>query len=97
MTRAIYLDDALNTLQEGYDEAYGCREISVWAHARNRIAKLPTIEAETVKHGKWVMTFKGIEGNGLTCSACKEEIWDEYGNRETNFCPNCGAKMDKEG
>ena len=48
------------------------------------ITNAPTIEAEPVKHGEWE-TRKGIE----YCSECnKSMMW------QSNFCPNCGAKMD---
>ena len=40
-------------------------------------------------HGKWV----NISGYASECSICKtREIFPTY-----NFCPNCGAQMDKEG
>ena len=40
-----------------------------------------------VKHGKWVK-----ENNKRTCSECG---YYYFGNStDTNYCPNCGAKMD---
>lgn len=51
-----------------------------------KMDKAPTVDAEPVRHGIW------IEDCGLVqCSAC----YEEYRVR-TNYCPNCGAKMDKE-
>ena len=46
----------------------------------------PSIDA--VKHGRWkYISFLTVE-----CSECKAQIHDlEY----SNFCPNCGAKMDE--
>ncbi len=52
----------------------------------NRIDEAPTIEAEPVKHGHWV-----TRGMFDFCSCCDEMY--EYGSQ--NYCPNCGAKMDK--
>ena len=62
------------------------------------------IEAELaeVKHGKWIM-----RGGWFRCSKCDEkaELRDvggtggfshEYEQIKSNYCPNCGAKMDKE-
>lgn len=48
---------------------------------------------DAVRHGRWE------EINGyLRCSECKDvyiyEDWIEDG--KWKFCPNCGAKMDKE-
>lgn len=47
----------------------------------------PSIDA--VKHGRWkYISFLTVE-----CSECKTQIHDlEY----SNFCPNCGAKMESE-
>ena len=62
----------------------------------------PTIEAEPVKHGRWVtgseltINRKNIVTPFLYCSVCGEEAyWDTgYGQQKFNYCPNCGAKMD---
>lgn len=61
----------------------------------------PTIEAEPVRHGRWVMTCyttiskrgRVISNKKFACSECG------YGNgrRQNNYCPNCNAKMDLEG
>ena len=48
-------------------------------------------DVEPVRHGRW------INENFYThCSACgKMAIYDKYGQEfESDFCPNCGAKMD---
>ena len=59
---------------------------------RMSIADVPTIGAEPVKHGRW--EFK--HPNGWACSECGE--WglmiDNRGICKSNYCPNCGAKMD---
>ena len=51
----------------------------------------PTIEAVPVVHGKWI-PHKRMARSPLVmnyaCSVCGKD-----GN-QTNFCPNCGAKMD---
>lgn len=57
----------------------------------------PTIEAEPVRHGKWVRCFEdwrqGIEGD--ECSACGFKLYGSY-IKSLHYCPNCGAKMDLE-
>lgn len=45
-----------------------------------------------VKHGKWI-THK--HDNIIRCSVCNEEVCFAVKKREFNFCPNCGARMDK--
>ena len=48
------------------------------------------IEYAPVKHGRWIMH---PNGHG-TCSNCKKCSLDIMGGVDSNFCPNCGAKMD---
>lgn len=50
----------------------------------------PTADVVEVRHGRWKNG-----GNGLydTCSACDKEI---YLAIPMNYCPECGARMDKE-
>lgn len=45
------------------------------------------------RHGKWI-----IDGHHIRCNRCNEYICntDREGNEiPDNFCPNCGAKMEK--
>ena len=49
----------------------------------------PTVDAEPIRHGHWIDT-----GSGQECSVCGE-IQYGYDNGRY-YCPNCGAKMDKE-
>lgn len=55
------------------------------------IDNAPTVDAEPARHGKWEI----INRNEARCSECK--MIRNIGNQTGwNFCPNCGAKMDKE-
>ena len=63
-----------------------------------RIANLmPPADVQEVRHGKWEQCFEDwrnqIEGD--KCSVCG---FEHYGTsiRHYPYCPNCGAKMDKE-
>ena len=61
------------------------------------IDNAPTIEAEPVKHGEWEAHKKTVGEmmyiKGMKCSECNHT----YTIRgDWNYCPNCGAKMDKE-
>ena len=60
--------------------------------AKARVDKAPTIEAEPVRHGRW----EYVNDYQSQCTNCKELSWVDHDN-EPNYCPNCGAKMDKEG
>ena len=53
--------------------------------ARKLMEDAPTVDAVEVVHGRWkIVDFAG----SVQCSVCGE-ISDE-----SNYCPNCGAKMD---
>ena len=59
------------------------------------VEKAPTIDAEPVRHGKWIPhEDEDGERYGDNCSECGEWYVMPYG--KTNFCPHCGARMDKE-
>lgn len=47
----------------------------------NDIARFPSVDAESVRHGKWE--------HGMRCSFCKQ-----IDTAKPNYCPNCGVKMD---
>lgn len=51
-----------------------------------------SLEAELVRHGRWVMKNTcGPHTGKLHCSACDENPKSLCAER---YCPNCGAKMD---
>ena len=56
----------------------------------------PTVDAVPVVHGRWQKrTFVGVGGSipiGYRCSRCMLTF-----DAESNYCPNCGAKMDGDG
>lgn len=54
----------------------------------------PTVDAVPVVHGKWKYSFKEYLA---TCKNCSYEHYlGTYYQYATNFCPNCGARMDGE-
>ena len=63
----------------------GCRACVV-AYVIEEIEDAPAADVVEVKHGDWW----GI-GNMLMCTVCHKEFYEP-----TNYCPNCGAKMDGE-
>ena len=65
------------------------------------IEKLPTIEAEPVRHGRWISE----KCNHKPYRIKNPEKWVIYkcsvcgysnGRKQNNYCPNCWAKMDGE-
>lgn len=69
----------------------------------SRVKNYPAADVVEVRHGKWIKGRKeklyynddmsGFYDFPVTCSVCKFDITDE-GFYETDYCPNCGAKMD---
>ena len=55
-----------------------------WLLIRQLLSEQPTIDAEPVRHGKWLWL------DGVRCSECNYKL-------ETtglpSYCPNCGADM----
>ena len=57
---------------------------------RSEIEAATTVDAEPVRHGQWVSECEPH----YECSVCHH--WFHLYDR-TNYCPNCGAKMDGDG
>ena len=56
------------------------------------------VEESEVKHGEWVLLDE-CANEGVYCSVCHKKVYKkDYANQKlkSNYCPNCGAKMDKE-
>ena len=56
---------------------------------REMIDMMPTILPEPVRHGKW-REYPIADGMNQ-CSICGVLRFEE-----SNYCPNCGARMDEE-
>ena len=83
-------DPVCEAVRNAYDS--GWTDCALKVRKEQRLKASPTIEAEPVRHGRW--EFK--HPNGWACSECGE--WglmiDNRGICKSNYCPNCGAKMD---
>ena len=55
------------------------------------IKEMPTVDAVEVVHGEWgeIYTCHGERLWGYKCSRCEQD-----NPNKSNYCPNCGAKMD---
>ena len=67
------------------------------------LQNLPAADVEAVRHGRWIEDERTYPGPGLKnnlCSVCGEIAgsWKEglEPGRKWAYCPNCGARMDKE-
>ena len=70
----------------------------------SELSDILAADVAPVVHGRWedvpnqYISVAGkngsYSGNVTSCSACEEVNPNAY---KTNYCPNCGAKMDLEG
>ena len=70
------------------------------ASIKRMILNAPTIDAEPVTRGKWedkyhALNYKEMKITGTypTCNLCGHVSAGGFLTR-TNYCPNCGAKME---
>lgn len=69
------------------------------AEINSIILSIPKENVQEVRHGKWIYDGSDIGWANYKCSSCGECFVLEEGTpqeNEYNFCPHCGAKMDKE-
>ena len=99
MARYTNYDDLLKKWHDlGFDEISKIHKVNAFNHF---IKTLPTADVEEVKHGEWKMEYhetrstrgRLIRNKTFTCSNCNRR----NGRITTNYCSNCGAKMDLKG
>ena len=65
---------------------------------KKAIKKMPKgiiAEVSPVRHGRWIESDDEYVGMFLKCSVCGEDfVSREADFARTNYCPNCGARMD---
>lgn len=64
----------------------GTGSVSDIDDAIGRIEKAPAVDAEPVRHGRWIPKTYSIS----VCSVCEQSHFAHV--ESWNFCPNCGAK-----
>ena len=101
MAEYIDKDELLKDLKDKCD--YALREyywsgeyIMGFTHATDIVNKALPLNVAIVKHGQWIESKEHLylqngckEWTNFYCSEC-----DALNNSPTNYCPNCGAKMD---
>ena len=89
--RLIALDEAIakvkddGILGEGYSDDERIDDVC------DILESCEIVDAVEVVHGRWKHIHVGGFGYIPACSECG---WHDS---ETNYCPNCGAKMDGDG
>lgn len=60
----------------------------------NDIARFPTVEAEPIRHAKWLPIYYDNQPMICACSLCDRRVINKYDL--PRYCSTCGAKMDEE-
>ena len=70
----------------------------IWNEARVKdfIRCAPTIDAEPVRHGRWLADNNNPYESAYVCSCCKlsEVVPTRMYKPLWEYCPNCGARME---
>lgn len=74
------IDFARFVFEQGY--------LSGLIEAQIKLADMSTADVESVQYGKWEYD---ATHDVFSCTVCKTETYSA-----SNFCPNCGTKMDLE-
>ena len=88
MAEYICRENTLDVIRE-MSQRYTDESLAEFAY--NIISNIPTADVQPVRRGKW-LEIAGYDGWGETiyrCSECKITEWVK-----SNFCPNCGARME---
>jgi DNA-directed RNA polymerase subunit RPC12/RpoP len=63
----------------------------------SRLSYSTGLRMREIKHGKWVSTGNALGYTEYHCSACDNYLFlVSWKDELYNYCPYCGAKMDKE-
>ena len=60
------------------------------------MGNLPFIDAGSVRHGQWIKADTYRDEDGYICYEYRCSLCDRIVDELESYCPNCGAKMDKE-
>lgn len=73
------------------------KDATTMVYEVKKIADVPTIEAEPVRRGRWIHDGYDFQhGNDwIHCSECGKRGINVPADL-TNYCPNCGARMEEE-
>lgn len=98
MAEYVEREQAINFARAAAAAAYNRDDFGAYRDLNAFIATIifiPAADVAPVVHGHW----KHVAGMNSKCSVCERYFpVNEFVKRpfDINYCPNCGAKMDKE-
>ena len=94
----IERESFIKILKETKDDCKHYPNKVVCDFAIRMVNLMPPADVQGVRHGKWELIDE-CANEGVYCSNCHKKVYrTKYANQKikSNYCPNCGAKMDKE-
>lgn len=98
MADYIDLDAALAICEKEYRERLRMLDYcgdTVALNIGHAIKALPAADVASVVHGRWIHDGRRIE-SGIDWCHCSECGKSDNFCARTNYCPNCGAKMEEK-
>lgn len=98
MTRLIDADSAIAVVHKWLEDVFCISSTADEVTVFKRLRALPTVDAEPVRHGRWLRLdmHKGMADH--KCTSCGMEVYvpTSWGEPLYGYCPVCGATMDEE-
>lgn len=87
-----YIQETALTIHTLYKE-FGddCAVAKTLETALRSLSHVPAVEVMPVRHAHWEKLKTDGTEEAFMCAWCNKTA-----NKETDYCPNCGAKMDEE-
>ena len=85
----IELETAIKVLREKAIVKYPASFYMGLLAASNELNNISLADVIPVRHGRWLHRKNGV----AYCSDCEVDTVED----ETEYCPNCGCRMDLEG
>ena len=98
--RLIDADAAIEVVHKWLEDVFCISSTADEVTVFKRLRALPTVDAEPVRHGRWVYKPNMYDDSTYECSECGEPWTLIEGTPQENgmkYCPNCDAKMDLKG
>lgn len=93
--RTINADELINLIPAPIHTSPDGQDLVLMSDVMEAIKRASTIEPER-KTGKWIVTCEFEDCRYVKCDQCKVTQVFYYNKPLTNFCPDCGARMDGE-
>ena len=94
MTAYISREAAIKAAMQdtGFKRSHECN--AGCARAANNLKAIPATDVAPVVHAEWIVIAEYVDYVSARCGHCRVPQHFYYNKPLTNYCPNCGARMD---